>query len=64
MNRKQKTSYNEDSLDKIKLDTRNKKGVFSYSLVLSENKAKSEIGIEIYLKVLYQKEIPIMLGLS
>lgn len=55
MNRKQKTSYNEDSLDKIELDTRNKQGVFSDSSASSEKKAKSERGTECLLESIVSK---------
>jgi group II intron reverse transcriptase/maturase len=55
MNRKQKTSYSEDSLDKIELDTRNKQGVFSVSSVLSEEKTKSEKVTETLLESIVTK---------
>ncbi len=55
MNRKQKTSYNEDSLDKIEVDTRNKQGVFSVSLASSEEKTKSERGTETLLESIVTK---------
>jgi len=55
MNRKQKTSYNEDSLDKIELDTRNKQGVFSDSSASSEEKTKSERDTETLLESIVTK---------
>jgi len=55
MNRKQKTSYNEDSLDKIELDTRNKQGVFSVLSASSEAKAKSESSTETLLESIVTK---------
>lgn len=55
MNRKQKISYNEDSLDKIELDTRNKQGVFSDSSASSEEKTKSERDTETLLESIVTK---------
>jgi group II intron reverse transcriptase/maturase len=55
MNRKQKTSYNEDSLGKIELDTRNRQGVFSVSSVSSEEKTKSERSTETLLESIVAK---------
>ncbi len=55
MNRKQKISYNEDSLDKIELDTQNKQGVFSDSSASSEKKAKSERDTEYLLESIVSK---------
>ena len=55
MNRKQKTSYNGDSPDKIELDTRNKQGVFSDSSASSEKKTKSEIDTEYLLESIVSK---------
>lgn len=56
MNRKQKTSYIEDSLEKIELDTRNKQGVFNDSTTSSEKKAKSEKGTESLLESIVTKK--------
>lgn len=55
MSRKQKTSYHEDSLGKIELDTRNKQGVFSVSSASSEEKTKSERGTETLLESIVSK---------
>lgn len=55
MNRKQKTSYKEDSLDKIELDTRNKQGVFSDSSASSEKKTKSKISTDTLLESIMSK---------